>query len=41
MTYLRRLFATFFPTPTQEPDWTAIADRSNWATTTTRGRWVA
>ena len=39
MLFLRRLFPSFFPTP--EPDWTAIADRSNWSTVSTRSRWVA
>ena len=43
MRFLRDLFQSireaFRPAP--EPDWTAIADRSNWPVNTTRSRWVA
>lgn len=41
MNFLRRLFPSFFPAPAAEPDWTAIADRSNWPVNVSRSRWVA
>ena len=40
MNLLRRLFLSLFPTTHHEPDWAAIADRSLWSTSTTRGRWA-
>ena len=41
MNFLHQLFLSIFATTHHEPDWTAIADRSHWSTSTTRGRWVA